>query len=61
MFFLNCFFIRSGIDVLGILESYGVSEKLLEPVRNSGAGYLALAFALYKLATPFRYAVTVGN
>ncbi|KOB70455.1 Uncharacterized protein OBRU01_05477 [Operophtera brumata] len=53
--------VRSGVDVLGILESYGVSAKLLEPVRNSGAGYLALAFALYKLATPLRYAVTVGG
>ncbi|XP_026756927.1 uncharacterized protein C18orf19 homolog A [Galleria mellonella] len=53
--------VRSGVDVLAILESLGVSEKLMAPLRDSSAGYFALAFALYKVATPLRYAVTVGG
>lgn len=51
----------SGVDVLGLLESLGVSETLMAPLKESSAGYFALAFALYKLVTPLRYAVTVGN
>lgn len=51
----------SGVNVIGILESLGISETLLEPLKKSGAGYFALAFALYKLVTPLRYAVTVGK
>lgn len=51
----------SGVDVLGLLDSLGVSETLMAPLRDSSAGYFALAFALYKLATPLRYAVTVGK
>ncbi|XP_049867581.1 protein FAM210A [Pectinophora gossypiella] len=53
--------VRSGVDVLAILESIGVSESILTTLKNSGAGYFALAFALYKLATPLRYAVTLGG
>ncbi|KAL0849426.1 hypothetical protein ABMA28_013717 [Loxostege sticticalis] len=53
--------VRSGVDVLGLLDSLGVSETLMAPLRDSSAGYFALAFALYKLATPLRYAVTVGG
>lgn len=54
-------FFYSGVDVLSLLESLGLSEHLLKPLRESSAGYVALAFALYKLATPLRYAVTIGK
>ncbi|CAG9784249.1 unnamed protein product [Diatraea saccharalis] len=53
--------VRSGFDVLGMLEAWGVKESLIAPLRDSSAGYFALAFALYKIATPLRYAVTVGG
>ncbi|XP_013133953.1 PREDICTED: uncharacterized protein C18orf19 homolog A isoform X2 [Papilio polytes] len=53
--------VRSGVDVIGLLESLNISEKLLTPLKESSAGYFALAFALYKLVTPLRYAVTVGG
>ncbi|XP_041981843.1 uncharacterized protein C18orf19 homolog A [Aricia agestis] len=53
--------VRSGVDVISLLESLGISEKLLTPIKESTAGYFALAFALYKLVTPLRYAVTVGG
>ncbi|KAM3964866.1 protein FAM210A [Aphomia sociella] len=62
VWFGSCYYaVRSGVDVLAILESIGVSETLLAPIRDSSAGYFALAFALYKAATPLRYAVTVGG
>lgn len=59
----GCFYytVRSGVDVLGILQSVGVSDSLIKPLRDSTAGYFALALALYKLVTPLRYAVTVGT
>ncbi|CAG4998137.1 unnamed protein product [Parnassius apollo] len=53
--------VRSGFDVISLLEYLNVSEKLMTPLRESSAGYFALAFALYKLVTPLRYAVTVGG
>ncbi|CAH2104339.1 unnamed protein product [Euphydryas editha] len=53
--------VRSGVDVISLLESIGISDKLLTPLKESNAGYFALALALYKLITPLRYAVTVGG
>ncbi|XP_075992563.1 uncharacterized protein C18orf19 homolog A [Anticarsia gemmatalis] len=54
------YFVRSGVDVVSLLTSLGISETIISPLRDSGAGYFALALALYKLVTPLRYAVTVG-
>ncbi|CAH1644774.1 unnamed protein product [Spodoptera littoralis] len=53
--------VRSGVDVLALLKTLGVSETIIVPLRDSAAGYFALALALYKLATPLRYTVTVGG
>uniref|UniRef100_A0A182PN10 DUF1279 domain-containing protein n=1 Tax=Anopheles epiroticus TaxID=199890 RepID=A0A182PN10_9DIPT len=51
----------SGVDVIAILESLGVSEKLINPVRDSSLGHIAIAYLLYKIATPARYTVTLGG
>ncbi|XP_026726955.1 uncharacterized protein C18orf19 homolog A isoform X2 [Trichoplusia ni] len=53
--------VRSGVDIFGLLQSLGISDSLIAPLKDSTAGYFALALALYKLATPLRYAVTVGG
>lgn len=53
--------IKNGVDVVGILEKMNLSERYLEMLRNSGAGNWALTYALYKLCTPARYAVTIGG
>jgi hypothetical protein len=50
----------SGVDVIALLESLSISEKVINPLRDSSAGYIALAYALYKIATPIRYTVTLG-
>jgi len=53
--------LKSGVDIAGMLESIGTSERILEYLRNSEAGYYALSYACYKIATPVRYTVTVGG
>lgn len=52
---------RSGIDIVPILENMGMSETILKPLRDTGAGYFAVAYAMYKIATPARYTVTLGG
>ncbi|KAJ9586936.1 hypothetical protein L9F63_019480 [Diploptera punctata] len=51
----------SGVDIVALLENMGISEKLINPLRDSHAGYIAVAYALYKIATPIRYTVTLGG
>ena len=53
--------LKSGVDIVGLLERLGTSERILDYLRHSEAGYIALSYACYKLATPARYAVTVGG
>merc|ERR1712025_1192481 len=53
--------LKSGVDIAGMLESIGTSERILDYLRNSEAGYYALSYACYKIATPIRYTVTVGG
>jgi len=53
--------LKSGVDIVGFLEMIGTSQKVLDYMRNSEAGYYALSYACYKIATPIRYTVTVGG
>lgn len=57
----NKLYFFSGVDIVGIMESYNVSAKLLDPLRDSSMGHLAVAYILYKIATPARYTVTLGT
>ncbi|XP_055585901.1 protein FAM210A isoform X2 [Uranotaenia lowii] len=52
---------KSGVDVIAVLESMGVSPKLIDPVRDSSLGHIAVAYLLYKIATPARYTITLGE
>lgn len=52
---------KSGIDIVGILESWDVSERITNPLKDSSMGYIAVAYACYKIATPIRYTVTLGG
>nr|XP_022903172.1 protein FAM210A-like isoform X1 [Onthophagus taurus]XP_022910468.1 protein FAM210A-like isoform X1 [Onthophagus taurus] len=52
---------KSGIDIVAIMENWHISETLISPLRDSSMGYIAVSYALYKLATPFRYMVTLGG
>jgi len=53
--------LKSGVDIVGVLEYFGTSQRILDYLSNSEAGYFALAYACYKIATPVRYTVTVGG
>jgi len=53
--------LKSGVDIVGMLEYIGTSQKILDYLSNSEAGYYALSYACYKIATPARYTVTVGG
>jgi len=53
--------LKAGVDIVGFLEYVGTSQRILDYMSSSEAGYYALSYACYKLATPFRYTVTVGG
>lgn len=42
------------------MEYYEFSETIIKPLRSS-LGHIAVAYFLYKVATPARYAVTLGG
>ncbi|KAJ8938382.1 hypothetical protein NQ314_011515 [Rhamnusium bicolor] len=55
------FMAKSGIDIIAILESWHVNERLINPLKDSSMGYVAVSYALYKIATPVRYTITLGG
>ncbi|KFM63118.1 Protein FAM210A, partial [Stegodyphus mimosarum] len=52
---------KSGLDIVPFLEYINIPDKFINPLRNSSLGHIAVASALYKLATPARYMVTLGG
>lgn len=44
-----------------MLQSISISEVIIEKMKNSDLGHLAVAYLCYKIATPARYAVTLGG
>lgn len=54
-------FICSGVDVPSLLQYLHLSETIIEKVQNSNLGHWAVAYLCYKVATPVRYAVTLGK
>lgn len=57
MFYLT---IKNGVDIIQVMEYLNFSDKYLDRIRNTSAGNWALAYVLFKIATPLRYTVTVG-
>uniref|UniRef100_A0A914HH30 DUF1279 domain-containing protein n=1 Tax=Globodera rostochiensis TaxID=31243 RepID=A0A914HH30_GLORO len=55
------FAIKSGMDVVALLERLHLPDHWVDKVRNvpPSAGYAVAALILYKIATPFRYACTL--
>uniref|UniRef100_A0A1I8NFA0 DUF1279 domain-containing protein n=1 Tax=Musca domestica TaxID=7370 RepID=A0A1I8NFA0_MUSDO len=52
---------QSGVDVPAILQYLHLSETIIEKVQGSSLGHWAVAYLCYKVATPLRYAVTLGG
>ncbi|XP_064556112.1 uncharacterized protein C18orf19 homolog A [Drosophila montana] len=52
---------KSGVDVPALLQYLHLSENIIEKVQGSDMGHYAIAYLCYKVATPVRYAVTLGG
>ncbi|KAJ8353769.1 hypothetical protein SKAU_G00213360 [Synaphobranchus kaupii] len=50
-----------GVNVVPFLEFIGLPETLVSLLRDSQSGYALTAYAMYKIATPARYTVTLGG
>ncbi|XP_077348520.1 protein FAM210A [Lithobates pipiens] len=50
-----------GINVVPFLEFVGLPESIVGILKNSESGNVLTAYALYKIATPLRYTVTLGG
>ncbi|XP_078397216.1 uncharacterized protein C18orf19 homolog A [Cetorhinus maximus] len=50
-----------GINVVPFLEYIGAPKGIIQILSNSHGGNALTAYALYKLATPARYTVTLGG
>lgn len=52
---------KSGVDVPALLQYMHLSETIIEKVQGSDMGHYAIAYLCYKVATPIRYALTLGG
>nr|XP_046194344.1 uncharacterized protein C18orf19 homolog B-like [Oncorhynchus gorbuscha]XP_046194345.1 uncharacterized protein C18orf19 homolog B-like [Oncorhynchus gorbuscha] len=50
-----------GVNVVPFLELIGLPEKIVGLLNHSSGGYALTAYAMYKIATPARYTVTLGG
>ncbi|XP_076864467.1 uncharacterized protein C18orf19 homolog A [Brachyhypopomus gauderio] len=50
-----------GVNLVPFLEYVGFPDKLVKLLENSQSGYALTAYAMYKIATPARYTVTLGG
>ncbi|KFV62480.1 Protein FAM210A, partial [Dryobates pubescens] len=50
-----------GVNVVPFLELVGLPDSIVNILKNSQSGNALTAYALYKIATPARYTVTLGG
>ncbi|XP_010015607.1 PREDICTED: protein FAM210A [Nestor notabilis] len=50
-----------GVNVVPFLELIGLPDNIVNILKNSQSGNALTAYALYKIATPARYTVTLGG
>ncbi|NXV83805.1 F210A protein, partial [Atlantisia rogersi] len=50
-----------GVNVVPFLELIGLPDSIVNILKNSQSGNALTAYALYKIATPARYTVTLGG
>ncbi|XP_015472661.1 protein FAM210A [Parus major] len=51
----------NGVNVVPFLELIGLPHSVVDILKNSQSGNALTAYALYKIATPARYTVTLGG
>ncbi|XP_067146841.1 protein FAM210A isoform X1 [Apteryx mantelli] len=52
---------KRGVNVVPFLELIGLPDSIVNILKNSQSGNALTAYALYKIATPARYTVTLGG
>ncbi|XP_076229346.1 protein FAM210A-like isoform X2 [Nomia melanderi] len=52
--------VKNGVNIETLLEFLHVHQKYIDMAKNSDAGNWALTYGLFKIFTPFRYALTLG-
>ncbi|XP_070575326.1 uncharacterized protein C18orf19 homolog A-like [Ptychodera flava] len=56
---------RSGVDMVPLIERFlakiGVGESIITAINTPTASGLLIAYAMYKIATPARYTITLGG
>ncbi|XP_072460264.1 protein FAM210A [Notamacropus eugenii] len=50
-----------GVNVIPFLEHIGLPDSIVDILKNSQSGNALTAYALFKIATPARYTVTLGG
>ncbi|KAM8780882.1 protein FAM210A [Rhynchonycteris naso] len=50
-----------GVNVVPFLELIGLPDSIVDILKNSQSGNALTAYALFKIATPARYTVTLGG
>ncbi|XP_036371820.1 uncharacterized protein C18orf19 homolog A [Megalops cyprinoides] len=50
-----------GVNVVPFLEVIGFPEKIVNLLQSSQSGHAITAYAMYKIATPARYTMTLGG
>ncbi|KAM4686481.1 protein FAM210A isoform 1-T6 [Amazona ochrocephala] len=50
-----------GVNIVPFLELIGLPDSVVNILKNSQSGNALTAYALYKIATPARYTVTLGG
>ncbi|NXU28028.1 F210A protein, partial [Thalassarche chlororhynchos] len=58
---VNFFLFYRGVNVVPFLELIGLPDSIVNILKNSQSGNALTAYALYKIATPARYTVTLGG
>lgn len=54
-------FVFSGVDIPALLRSISISESIIDNLKDSKMGHLAISYMCYKVMTPVRYMLTVGK
>ncbi|XP_008824146.1 protein FAM210A [Nannospalax galili] len=50
-----------GVNVIPFLELIGLPDSIVDVLKNSQSGNALTAYAMFKIATPARYTVTLGG
>uniref|UniRef100_A0A0B7AJ99 DUF1279 domain-containing protein n=1 Tax=Arion vulgaris TaxID=1028688 RepID=A0A0B7AJ99_9EUPU len=52
---------KCGFDIVALMEKWNFSETIIAKFRSGSVGDIAVAYLMYKLATPARYTVTLAG